>query len=204
MIETKPKKCKSQGKAKGFEGCGELSLYRTYGLCQGCFKKWIKTTKEGFNHVISNTIPKVRKSKEEETKQREKEFKDKNKSMASLIGEVRVPFHKYIRIRDANDGCISCGTGQSANFQAGHYKKAELFRGSIFDEINTNKQCYKCNVYLSGNESGYREGLVKKYGEEATKELEQRANKNRAYDWNREQLKEIKKEYLEKCREILK
>ena len=41
-----------------------------------------------------------------------------------------------------------------------------------FDEKNCNAQCRSCNRFSEGNIQGYRRGLIKKYGEEATDMLE--------------------------------
>jgi hypothetical protein len=106
-----------------------------------------------------------------------------------------VPFQKWIRLRDANDGCISCDSVNVKIWHAGHYFKAELFTGLIFDEINVNKQCEKCNTFLGGNETGYRKGLIAKYGEKVVKDLELRSNELREYKFTREELKEIKTKY---------
>ena len=44
-MDAKEKKCKGINKAFGFEGCGNLSLYREKGLCPSCLKLWRKTNK---------------------------------------------------------------------------------------------------------------------------------------------------------------
>ena len=41
-----------------------------------------------------------------------------------------------------------------------------------FDEKNCNAQCRSCNRFSEGNMQGYRRGLIKKIGEEATDMLE--------------------------------
>ena len=44
-MDAKEKKCKGINKAYGFEGCGNLSLFRTYGLCPKCISEFRKTFK---------------------------------------------------------------------------------------------------------------------------------------------------------------
>ena len=198
------KKCKGTGKAKG-HGCGKLQEKRIYGLgleCR-CYQSWLFGTEEGAKVVESRTI-KAKRDVSKEKKKAEKERIDSMKSISALIQESRTPFQKWIRFRDANDGCISCGSTTADIYHAGHYFKAETYRGLIFDEMNVNKQCSKCNIYLNGNESAYREGLVRKYGEEAVKALEERANELRAYQWDREEIKAIKKEYQKRLRDDIR
>lgn len=198
------KKCKGHYPLPTSLGCGKEKLIFKYGLCQSCFMDWCKSTEEGREWVVKMQLPKAKKELKREKKEKEKKAKDANRSIASHINSTRVPFQKYIRIRDANDGCISCGTTTAKIYHAGHYFKAETYRGMIFDEINVNKQCEKCNTFLNGNESGYRLGLVEKYGEDVVLKLEERANVNRTHEYTREGLKELRTLYNAKIKEITK
>ncbi len=200
-IPPKSKQCKGNHNSNFFEGCGKEVYDRKYGLCPYCFWEWMQTTDEGHEHYKKQFIPKVEKRAKATIRRKNKEQREKLKSISRLIQETRVPFQKWIRLRDANEGCISCETTSAKIWHAGHYFKAELFTGLIFNEMNCNKQCEKCNTFLDGNESGYRKGLVKKYGEEAVQELEVIADSLRKHKYSREELKEIKTEYQKKLRE---
>lgn len=87
-------------------------------------------------------------------------------------------FSIFIRQRDArNNGfgnCISCGNPVFwKDADNGHY----IVRSNMatrYDEVNCNLQCRHCNRFCEGNMSGYRQGLIKKYGEEKVIELEMR------------------------------
>lgn len=200
MIEIKP--CKGHGKAKGC-GCGKdvEVKKRKYGLCPVCFWDWMQTSVAGQEYYKSRFIPRVEKEAKKTIKRKDKEAKESLKSVQRLIQEARVPFQKWIRFRDANEGCISCPTTTAKIWHAGHYKKAELFTGLIFNEMNVNKQCEKCNTFLNGNESEYRKGLVKKYGEERVKQLEESADQLRLYKWDKEEIRNIKKKYHQKLKQ---
>ena len=201
MIESKP--CKGQHKAHGYPGCGKKTdvKRRKYGLCPVCQWDWMQNTEAGQIHYGKHFIPKVERNVKKTIKQKNKEQRENLKSIARLIQETRVPFQKWIRLRDANEACISCGTTTAKIWHSGHFKKAELYTGLIFNEVNVNKQCEKCNTFLAGNESEYREGLVKKYGDEKVKILEESADHLRQYKHSREELKEIKTKYQKKLRE---
>lgn len=195
MKLTKP--CKGINKAHGYEGCGNEvpTKERVAGLCRVCYWDWMQSTEGGRLHYQTQFIPRVKKLTEKENKKKTKEQRESLKSISRLIQEARVPFQKWIRLRDANEPCISCGTTTAKIWHSGHYLKAELFTGLIFHLINVNKQCEKCNTFLNGNESVYRIGLVKKYGEEVVKELEELADRLRQYKFTREELKIIKSKY---------
>lgn len=188
-------------RAKGIEGCGKASTNRKFGLCPKCLYEWATTNDNGKLWYQSQFLPKVSKTSLRNRKIKDKEVRESMKSISRLIQEARVPFQKWIRIRDANDGCISCGTTKAKIWHGGHFFKAELFTGLIFNEVNVNKQCEKCNTFGGGNESGYRIGLVKKHGEKVVKQLEESANYLRSYKFAREELKEIKKMYQQRIKE---
>ena len=202
MIEQKP--CKGINKAHGFEGCGNLvkAKERVYGLCKVCYWEWMQETEGGKIHYQKQFLPKVKKATEKEQRKRTKEERESMKSISRLIQEAREPFQKWIRFRDANEPCISCGTTNAEIWDGSHFFKAEIYTGLIFNEVNVNKSCDRCNRFLGGNESGYRLGLVKKYGEKVVSELEEAANNLRQYKFSREEIKNIKTKYQKLLREI--
>lgn len=127
--------------------------------------------------------------------ERVSKWKNEGKSISKLIMEARIPFQKWIRERDRNQPCISCGSAKSQTYHAGHFAKAEIYTGLIFNEDNCHRQCAQCNFYLDGNEANYRIGLIKKIGEKRVKELEDSKDRLRTYKFTREQLTEIKEHY---------
>src|SRR5690606_36814293 len=100
--------------------------------------------------------------------------------ISKIILEIKPIFQKYIRLRDKDLPCISCGSFEGVP-QGGHYKKAEIYSGVIFDERNCHKQCKKCNVFLGGNEANYRVNLVKRFSENYVSDLDDYANKTKNY-----------------------
>lgn len=112
--------------------------------------------------------------------------------LPKLLKKTQEVFNKFIRGRDKEKGCISCG-GQVE--QAGHYFSQGHHSALRYDEMNTNGQCVKCNLYLSGNLIKYRQGLVKRYGEKAVQQLEQNADLRKAWKWTRIELEQIIEKY---------
>ena len=150
------------------------------------------------NRILTYGTKKEKSRLKREEKAKFKELKAKvmsaPMSYAKKVGLTKKVFQAWIRKRDEKEKCICCGKDYKS-WDAGHFKKAEIYSGVIFDEINVNKQSVYCNQYLSGNEGSYREGLVKKYGEQAVKDLEERANATRQKRWTDEELELIKKKY---------
>ena len=83
-------------------------------------------------------------------------------------------FHNFIRLRDYNLPCISCG--RFVKLQAGHFYNAGNYASLRFDEKNVNGQCIQCNHFKEGNKQGYTEGLIKKYGKDVLRYLEIKKN----------------------------
>lgn len=88
-----------------------------------------------------------------------KETKDIKTS--ELKKKAQVVFNKFIRDRDKECQCISCGASVQ---QAGHFYSAGKHNSMRFNEDNVHGQCIKCNYYEHGNLIKYRIGLVKKIG----------------------------------------
>ena len=132
--------------------------------------------------------------------ERVKKWKDQNKTIGKLTMEARLPFQRWIRERDRGYPCISCGSTKSQTFHAGHFLKAELYTGLIFNEDNCHRQCAQCNYYLDGNEANYRIGLIKKIGKERVEWLEENKDRLRLHKWTKEELIEIKNKYKERLK----
>jgi len=147
------------------------------------------------------------KVKVKQTKDWQKEkkvLKTALKTLSELEAEAKKSFQKYIRLRDKDLPCVSCGVNETELWDGGHYKKAEIYSGVIFNEMNCHKQCRKCNRFLGGNELNYRTGLIQRYSEKAVNEIEQLANDTRQFKFTREQLIAKKIQYDIKIKEILK
>lgn len=110
-------------------------------------------------------------------------------SLPKLLAKAQKIFNAWIRRRDVDKGCISCGSEVS---EAGHYRSQGHNSALRFNEINTSGQCTRCNCFLHGNLINYRSGLVKKYGEQKVLMLE---NAKGFKKWSRFELELIIKEY---------
>ncbi len=111
---------------------------------------------------------KIRINKENTKKKRAFNQIDKSKLREKAV----FMFNKFIRLRDKNLPCISCGHTHGRQFHAGHFKPAGANPHLRFNELNVHKQCSICNNYKSGNLAEYRKNLIKKIGVENVQALE--------------------------------
>lgn len=105
-----------------------------------------------------------------------KEQKDafKAQDVKTLRRKAQEIFNKFIRIRDAEDGCISCRKPKDwdGQWHAGHYMTVGANPELRFNEDNCHKQCSQCNFFKSANLTTYRCKLAKKIGLERLEVLE--------------------------------
>lgn len=142
------------------------------------------------------------KARQKKWNKEKKVLKEKLKTLTDHEKEAKKVFQKWIRLRDKDKPCASCGTYETDLWDGGHFYKAEIYSGLIFDERNCHKQCRKCNRFLGGNENNYRLGLIERFGEVFVLQLDADAIKLRDHKYTREELKEIKKKYQKKIKEI--
>lgn len=105
-------------------------------------------------------------------KRETKQKLDKLKSKAQHAKEAQAAFNAFIRERDADQPCISCGRWHNGQYHAGHYLSVGARPELRFTESNVHKQCAPCNTHLSGNAVLFRRGLVAKLGLELVDWLE--------------------------------
>lgn len=155
----------------------------------------IAYTKHKQETHITREIKASEKIKRAEIRKR----KEKLKSRSDWLRDAQTVFNKFIRLRDEHIGlCISCQKPPKKK-NAGHYKSRGAFPELRFNEDNCHLQCEHCNTYLSGNQINYRINLINKIGIERVDKLE---GDNCAKKYNIEQIKEIKRIYSQKCKEL--
>ena len=138
--------------------------------------------------------------KEKTWKQTKAKMKNDIKTNSDWMKEAQKVFNQYIRLRDKNQTCISCGSKLGSKYDAGHFYSMGGHKAVTFDEDNVHAQCVACNQFKSGNLINYREGLIKRIGEAKLNDLSQRANQTRKY--TNDELKELIKTYKQKINEI--
>ena len=121
-----------------------------------------------------------------------------------LVALAQKSFNSFIRARDADKPCISCGTPLQAAtvggaFDCGHYRSVGSAVHMRFVEDNAHGQCKHCNRHLAGNHVAYRQGLLDRVGVRAV-ELIERDQTLRKY--THEGLLEIDRHYKAEAKRL--
>jgi len=121
------------------------------------------------------------------------------KSKSDHLKDAQHVFNAYIRTRDYNLPCISCGRFHDGKWDAGHYLAVSSHPELRFNDLNTHKQCQPCNRHLSGNQIEFRRGLILKVGVEEVEKLEGPHKPIKLYI---DEILEVKRIYRLKLKEI--
>ena len=145
--------------------------------------------------------PKARKALADIERKDIKVRKEKLKSRADHAKDTQQAFNEWVRLRDADLPCVSCGRHHDGQYHAGHYRTVAANPAIRFEPLNVHKQCAPCNNHKSGDIVNYRIELVKRIGAEAVEWLE---GPHEPKKYTVEQLKAITAEYRAKTRELKK
>jgi hypothetical protein len=144
---------------------------------------------------------KARKSLAQIERKEIKVRKEKLKSRADHLKDTQVAFNAWVRERDAELPCISCGRHHQGKYDAGHYRTVGSNPTLRFEPLNCHRQCSPCNTHKSGDIVNYRIELVKRIGADKVDWLEGPHEPKR---YTIEDLKTIKADYLAKTKELKK
>lgn len=94
--------------------------------------------------------------------------------LSDLEEQCRKIVQKIARLRDRNDGCISCHVGPEYGgiWHGSHFRPAGNNAAVELNLWNVHKACEQCNFYKGGNIGAYRPRLVEKIGADRVKWLE--------------------------------
>lgn len=123
------------------------------------------------------------------------------KPRSKWLAEAQAAFNAYIRARDANVPCVSCGRWHEGSWDAGHLFTTGARPELRFDEQNVHRQCVPCNRHMHGNVIMYRAELVRRLGQAAVDRLEGPCPPKH---YSLDDLKAIKAKYTALARELKK
>ena len=151
-------------------------------------------------------LEKLRQIKANEAKNQRKRFKTIKNDLMTIqdwVKKAQVIFNQFIRLRDENQGCVSCGISLAGRkFDAGHFYNANNHWALRFDESNVHGQCVRCNRDLHGNLLEYRKNITQRIGPDELDRLDSQSNETRKF--TRDELLEIYTKYRVKCRALTK
>jgi len=137
-----------------------------------------------------------------EKRQQDRVKKDKLKTKSQWTKEAQAAVNAYVRWRDRNKDCISCGRNLKSEslgggYDAGHYRSRGSAPHLRFRLDNIFGQCKHCNRYLSGNIDKMRVGIVWRYGQEFLDRIE---TDNTPKNYSIDDLKRIKRIFKKRLR----
>lgn len=112
----------------------------------------------------------IQKQIRKETRER----KQASKSRQDWLRECQAIANRYARVRDMEDGCISCDkpASWSGQWHGSHFRSAGAASAVRLNLWNIHKACSVCNHHKSGNIAEYRPRLIEKIGLEKVEWLE--------------------------------
>lgn len=172
-------------------------------VCQNLF------VPDRMGQVVCRPACAMKKVRQEKVQERAKvrTRKEAIKTIPVLIKEAQHAFNAYIRARDADLPCISCGaptpdlSALHAGRDAGHYRSTGSASHLRFHEDNCHAQCVRCNQWGAGRAVDYRIGLLDRLDLERVEALE---HSNAPHKWTHEELRAIRDTYKAKLKEMKK
>lgn len=166
--------------------------------CKHCKQTFTKTQPLqvacSYGCAIALAKPIAKKVIVKKERERNKSLKEKAMTYTQKVNKVKELAQKVARLRDKHLPCISCGTFiANPCFDGGHYKKAETYRGVMFNLDNIHKQCRQDNFFKGGKELEYRVSLIERIGIERVEALELLAEETKRKKWSVDELEEITK-----------
>lgn len=133
-------------------------------------------------HATQYAYPKGKAIQAKEDKSRLRARKAQLKPKTQKLNDLQALVNKYIRLRDQEKPCISCGrpNDQSHQRHASHYKSVGSNSNLRFYTLNIHASCAQCNSSQSGNIINYRIGLIERHSLELVEALED-APRSRRY-----------------------
>lgn len=100
-----------------------------------------------------------------------------------LESKTQEAINGYVRVRDCEEGCISCDKTRywDGQWHAGHLIPVGRSSFLRFDLRNINKQCSQCNKHNGGMVAEHERGIVRRYGQERLDYLKS-APRSRRYE----------------------
>eukprot|EP00456_Euglypha_rotunda_P086635 TRINITY_DN8790_c0_g1_i13.p1 TRINITY_DN8790_c0_g1~~TRINITY_DN8790_c0_g1_i13.p1 ORF type:complete len:190 (-),score=31.39 TRINITY_DN8790_c0_g1_i13:1299-1868(-) len=130
-----------------------------------------------------------------------KEARAKLMTVSDWAKRAQTAVNAFVRLRDADLPCVSCGRHHQGQYHAGHFRTVKACPELRYEPDNIQKQCAPCNDHLSGNIVPYRAELIRRIGIERVEWIEGPHEPKR---YRIEDLKAIEVEFKAKTNELLR
>jgi hypothetical protein len=137
----------------------------------------------------------IKRVKAEQKDKRETKAKlDAIKPRAKYLAEAQAIANKYARVRDVNEGCISCDKPATwdGQWHGSHFRSVGAASAVRFNLWNIHKACSICNNWKSGNIGEFTPRIIEKIGVDKVEWLK-----------SQNQLKRYDIDYLKKYKKVI-
>jgi hypothetical protein len=182
--------------------------------CRACGEKFVPWTSLAKACSPQCAIELTRDQERKRQKKEIRQARERLKTKSDYLKETQGACNAYIRERDKDKPCISCGrydheiperyTG--GKWDAGHYKSRGAFPELRFHPANIHKQCKSCNggsgKYTRKNKTvsqDYENNVFYRIGERMLNWLN---GPQEAQHWTIDDLKEIKQYYKDQLKAL--
>lgn len=140
-----------------------------------------------------------KKAERADTKRR----KEAAKTRSQWLKEAQEVVNRYVRLRDAKLGCVSCDKPATwgGQWHASHFRSVGVASAVRFNLWNIHKACSICNNWKSGNLSEYEPRLRERIGAEKVDWLR---TQNQLADFQIEYLKRLKAVFAKRVKRMEK
>ncbi len=130
--------------------------------------EYARTNQDGQRKRQQAKVKQVQAREVKAANKTHREAKERIKPRAKWLSELQAVFNKYVRLRDANLGCVSCDKpfNWHGQYHCGHYFSRGHSSSLRFNLWNCHKQCSVCNNHLSGNIGEYTPEIIRRIGQE--------------------------------------
>ena len=153
--------------------------------------------------MASTQKDKARKAIASQARVDHREAKERIKPRSKWLKEAEAAVNKYVRLRDAHLGCVSCDKPATwqGQWHASHLRSVGASSATRFNLWNIHKSCSVCNTHLSANLSEYLPRLREKIGDAKVDWL---YTQNQPVTYSIDYLKRLKKIFTKKARKAEK
>lgn len=147
--------------------------------------------------LANNTKDRLQATK---TRQDRRKAKERLKTRADWLREAQALVNKYVRLRDKDQGCISCNKPPNwhGQWHASHFRPT-VQSAVRFNLWNIHKACSVCNNWKSGNLSSYEPAIRLKIGDEKVEWLK---SQTQPHTYSVEYLAKLKKIFAKKIKQF--
>lgn len=149
-----------------------VKLYRC-AICKTGYRKWSSTQQVCGKAECAIALVERKKAKKARAERKEDKARLLElKPLGYWADALQEWVNRYVRLRDAGQPCISCGTLTAEAWHAGHFLSRGARPELRFHLDNIHRQCMQCNYFGAGNQAVYRTNLVEKIGLDRVEWLE--------------------------------